>query len=270
MPDAQPTPKLEAKPEAKPAPKKVTQPRKEDYVLIKNMASSRETRHIRSSSRGHRYNAIVLDTGRRIRQKGDRLTEVTFHDLLANHQQVLELVRVGKLQVFAPDESLLEYDALKGLIQTFAKGKPLDLSGVQTEKDSLALHLSHKDASVQGDAEEPDEEDEDGEEDEDEDEKPSEATSADPTKPDIDLSTVLAASDQAEASKTGEANPPPSEAGKKDAEPKDDGYSEEELLAMNRKDLNKIAEKEFRVKHPEKLGSKQEVVEAILNASEKE
>jgi hypothetical protein len=266
MPDAQPTPKPETKPEAKPAPKKVTQPRKEDYVLIKNMASSRETRHIRSSSRGHRYNAIVLDTGRRIRQKGDRLTEVSLHDLLANHQQILELVRVGKLQVFAPDQALLQYEELKGLVQHLAKGKALDLTGAQSEKDSLALRLSDKDASAQGGAEESDEEDEDEDEKGDEgpeaSEEPSETTPADSTEPDAGLS--------AETAKEGEVTSPSGDEKGTEPESEDDGYSEEELLAMNRKDLNKIAEKEFRVKHPEKLGSKQEVVEAILNASKKE
>jgi len=252
MPDAQPTPKSEAK-------KAEVQPL--DYVLVKNMASSRETRHIRSSSRGHRYNALVLEDGRRLRQKGDRFTEVTFKDLLSNHQQILELVRVGKLMVYAPDEEVMPYDELKQLVQHLSKGKKLDLSGVQSEKDMLSVHPSAQDVSSQSAEEQDDEEDEDSAE---------EPKSTDTTKPDMDLSAVIAASDQAEANKTGEANPPPSEDEKKDTEPEDDGYSEEGLLAMNRKDLNKIAEKEFKVKHPEKLGSKQEVVEAILNASEKE
>ena len=48
------------------------------------------------------------------------------------------------------------------------------------------------------------------------------------------------------------------------------GLTEEELLKMNRKDLDKVAKKDYGVEDPDKLPNKQAVVEAIFAASEEE
>lgn len=47
-----------------------------------------------------------------------------------------------------------------------------------------------------------------------------------------------------------------------------DGYTEEQLLAMSRKALNRIAAREFGVSEPDKLPNKPAVVEAIMAAGQ--
>lgn len=47
-----------------------------------------------------------------------------------------------------------------------------------------------------------------------------------------------------------------------------EGYTEEQLLSLSRKALNRVAVREFRVKEPEKLPNKAAVIEAIMAAGQ--
>ena len=118
-----------------------------DYVMVQHMKYSRETRALRANRAGHRYHDVTLDTGRRIHRQGKRLTEVHHDELMANHQQILELVRVGELKVIHPKGHTLSYEDLKTHISNLlGQDEPggearLDLRGDhQAEPQMAALH----------------------------------------------------------------------------------------------------------------------------------
>jgi hypothetical protein len=74
-----------------------------DYVMIKHMGYSAETRRHRAVRAGQRRQKFILDNGRPIRGKGERFTEVSFTDLLKNFNMLLGGVRSGAIRVCRPD-----------------------------------------------------------------------------------------------------------------------------------------------------------------------
>jgi hypothetical protein len=206
--------------------------KKPNYFLIKHLGTDRGTRGLRAANRGHQAREVVLDDGIHVRRSRLRVTEMPFCDYLDCHEAVLNLVRRGVIEVQDATQRAIPYEQLKTLTAELGKGIKDFKVGVgtspeQEKQEAAAYAEAHKDQ----------------------------------TKPDMDLSAVLAAQDQAEAKKKGEANEPP----KTEEKP---SYSEEELMAMNRKKLNEVATKEFGVADPDKLPSKQAVIEAIFKASE--
>jgi len=206
--------------------------KKPDYFLIKHLGTDRPTRGLRAANRGNRARPIIFDDGIRVLPGRLRVTELPFSDYLDNHESILDWVRAGVIEVQDAQQRALSYEQLKALTAELGKGREgfkvtVGVS-LDQEKQEAALYTE---------------------------------VNKDSTKPDIDLSAVLAAQDQAEAKKRGEANEEP----KSEEKP---SYSEEELLAMNRKELNKVAADEFGIESPEKLPSKQAVVEAIFKSSE--
>jgi len=209
-----------------------SQVKKPDYFLIKHLGTDRGTRGLRAANRGHQAREVVLDDGIHIRRSRLRVTELPFNDFLDSHEAILGLVRRGVIEVQDTQQRAIPYDQLKTLVGKLGKGREgfkvgIDVTPEQEKQEAAAYAEAHKDQ----------------------------------TKPDLDLSAVLAAQDQAEAKKKGEANEPE----KVEEKPT---YSEEELMAMSRKDLNKVAAKEFGVDDADKMPSKQAVIEAIFKASE--
>lgn len=74
-----------------------------DYVMIKHMGYSAETRRHRAIRAGQRRQKILLDNGRPIRSKGERYTEVPFTDLLKNFNALLGGVQSGAIRICRPD-----------------------------------------------------------------------------------------------------------------------------------------------------------------------
>jgi predicted amidohydrolase YtcJ len=206
--------------------------KKPNYFLIKHLGTDRPTRGLRAANRGNRARPIVFDDGIRVLNGRRRVTELPFSDYLDNHEAILDWVRAGVIEVQDAQQHAISYEQLKALTAELGKGREGFHVSVGVTPDQ-----EKQEATIYAEA------------------------NKDSTKPDMDLSAVLAAQDQAEAKKRGEANEEP----KADEKP---SYSEDDLLAMNRKELNKVAAEEFGVESPEKLPSKQAVVEAIFKASE--
>ena len=76
------------------------------------------------------------------------------------------------------------------------------------------------------------------------------------TRPNGELSATLAAMDQFEAEKRGEANPRPVRPAVQ--------YTEKQLLRMTRAQLNRIASEDLGIERPEKLRNKRDVAAAML------
>jgi len=74
-----------------------------DYVMIKHMGYSAETRRHRAIRAGQRRQKFILDNGRPIRGKGERFTEVSFTDLLKNFNMLLSGVQSGAIRICRPD-----------------------------------------------------------------------------------------------------------------------------------------------------------------------
>lgn len=223
---------------------KVTTPTKpKDYVLLQHLQRDRGTRSLRAARGGHRRQGVLLEDGTRIRQRAYRYTELSVANLVSNHQSLLEHVREGRLAVFAPDETPLSYDEVVSLV-----GGELQKSDVKSEVNESSLKEQVQESST-------------GVKDEEVNPPISPPSKdRDATRPDGELSATLAAVDMAEESKK-LASPEQEEAAEE--------LTEGDLLKKNRAELNKLAI-EYGVKHPEKMGSKQAVVEAIFAAAEKE
>jgi hypothetical protein len=121
-----------------------------DHVMIYHMKSSRQTRTLRALRKGHRYHDVTMVSGRRIRQRGKRPTEVHHDELVENHQHILELVRVGEIRVHDHTGKELTYEALKGHISNLLdEDQELRVEGDhQDEAKMAALHrqtMEHKD-----------------------------------------------------------------------------------------------------------------------------
>jgi len=145
------------------------------YVLIRHMQRSAVTRTQRKTRAGGRYTALVLGDGTRIRRRGPGCNEIGLDLLLENHENILELLKGGMVEILTPSEQPMSYDEVAQLVQQLGK----DMGG--------------KDFRYYGD------------------EVTTLVPRGDETKRDIDTSALIAAVDQAEARKTGKANEPPSE-----------------------------------------------------------
>lgn len=84
----------------------------------------------------------------------------------------------------------------------------------------------------------------------------------DTTKPDLEISAVLAAQDQFEAVKRGEANSPVDPMPVKIAYTK---YTKEDLMEMSRDDLVKLGNRRFNLKM-DKFANKKKMIDTILGA----
>lgn len=102
-----------------------------NYVMVQNMGYDAETRTLRHLRPGQRRTRFLLDNGRRIRDKGDRYTEVTFEDVLSNFNLLLGGIQTGAIQVCRPDNleafSLGQFvDLGKRLAEDFRKDLKVD------------------------------------------------------------------------------------------------------------------------------------------------
>jgi len=85
----------------------------EEVLLVRHMCRSPLTRTARAARAGHRRQGIVLADGTRIRKKGSRrFTVLALRDLVQNQERILELVRIGALEVCDTNERALSYEAL--------------------------------------------------------------------------------------------------------------------------------------------------------------
>jgi len=80
----------------------------------------------------------MLEDGRQIRDKGERFDEVTFEDVLKNHEILLAGVRDGAIRVCRPDNlEPLTLDQLGELIKRLAKDFKKDLKVDETLLEPL-------------------------------------------------------------------------------------------------------------------------------------
>jgi len=207
------------------------------HILVRHMARSARTRTLRAGRAGHRRQGVLLDDGTRIRKRGRRrYTSVDLSTMVYNHQKLLEYVRVGTLEVCDPvTEQRIPYEGLVELIEGLANNMQLDkfeLNEEGVEEGPVLGSEVEDNTSPRGDE----------------------------TKTDIDTSAMMAAHDQAEAKKRGEANSPPSENGE------EEGLTEADLKKMNRKELDELAEQcEL---NPSDYAKKDELIEALLDLGE--
>jgi len=187
------------------------------------------------------------------------MTEVSFAKMVDSFSQLLEGLIAGTIQVFTVEDQVnsMTVESFDKFVRAKANELKLELkvdgallSGVE---DLLSLH-----AAKTVDIPPPPKG------------SPTEVTRELPAE-----SALAAAVDQKNAEMAGEANPPPSESGAGEADTEEtqeeeEGYSEEELLKMSRKDLNKLAAEEFGIENPEKLPNIPSVVQAIMEAGAEE
>lgn len=74
-----------------------------NYLMVQHMGYAPETRALRHLRAGQRRTRFTLEDGRQIRDKGERFDEVTFEDVLKNHEILLNGVRTGAIRVCRPD-----------------------------------------------------------------------------------------------------------------------------------------------------------------------
>lgn len=256
------------------------------WVYVRHVGRSAANRASRRARAGHRRQGVLLDNGLRIRKRGrQRLTKLNLKEFVQNHERLFHYLDNCMIEVIDPKtlkvisrEDLL--GGLRGLAGEFGKkikvGDPkVPYALVSGLKEKTSPPLTRPD---------------------------------DATLDDIDTSAVTASVDQANAMRDGEGNPPPSETGngEPDAEvdteeadagqvqdapadtevdapdglpPAEEGTEGEEpeldvlakeLDAMNRKELDKLAAKEYGLKDAKKLPNKQAVIEAIITEVGKE
>ena len=262
-----------------------------DYVLVKHMARSRDTRAERRGTAGNRYHDVRLGTGRRIRRRGERLTEVNFTDLLENQENLLEMVKCGRIRVYDPTtEEVIPFEMLKGGLANMLGHCQRELDEVvigdskdeepSTEElsplppgDLAEKALQPPAPPVDNDHIAPGSE------------RFSEETiaqaaeapvipSAPPAKADdVGLEPVEPTAEapvEASDEPTGAPGVPPADT-TENGEPTKEvpvlEMTEETLMAMNRHDLNRLA-KEAGVAHPEKFSSKEKLMKDVLKAKE--
>lgn len=251
----------DAKASEKPTEKKKveTEPRELDYLMVQHMGYAAETRSHRHLKAGNRRKRFMLDDGRRIQSKGERFDEVTFSDVLTNFNLLLGGVRDGVIRVCRPDnlqELTLEQFAELGehLSDDFKKDLKIDETLLEP---LVGSDLGDKKVWV---------------------EKPK-GKDTEITKPSIEPAVIAA-----EERKKLDEEPKPAETGLLDdagkdaevAEPavetpaeEEEGLTEEQMMEMSVKDLQKLA-KDYGVKKPDKLHTKKELVDAIMEVASKE
>jgi len=285
------------------------------HVLVRHMARSPRTRTMRAARAGHRRQGVLLDDGTRIRKKGrKRYTEVDLRELARNNQRFLEFVRVGAIEVCDPKtEHAIPYNDLVKMIGDVAQWvAEKEFSEAMErwnaahkawkeacEAEEAAAEEQERDPVLPPEPEKPKkskavEVDESGlqqdpvagsEREDNSAPPPPKGKSTEVTREDVDVSAVTAAVDQANAEKTGEANPPPSETGAGEAdtgllddegndasEDGEEGHTEEELLAMKLDDLKVVAVETYGVDEEtiKPMRAKKDVVAAIFAQGEGE
>lgn len=108
-----------------------------NYVMVQHMGYSAETRAARRTHAG-RGPLLTLDNGRRVRNKGDRFDEITFSDVLVNHETLLKGVLAGAIRVCRPDNlEPFTYAQLIDLIKRLAVDFKNDLKIDETLLEPL-------------------------------------------------------------------------------------------------------------------------------------
>lgn len=201
-------------------------PENETRVLIRHMGRNRRTRTLRAARAGHRRQGVILDNGTRIKKRGERLTQVSLQDLVNKHTRMLEYVRVGTIEVYYPTaQNRLSYDALVALLKEKGALKIDERSMVPQDV------VPGSDSPMNS--------------------APTVAPEHQVVEPPPPAPTPVEELEKELEEEAAEEETPT-------------GYTEAELMAMNRKELNKIAKNEFDIKDPASLPSKQAVVDAIL------
>jgi len=201
---------------------------------------------------------------------------VDLTDLAWNHTKMLEYARVGSIEVCDPvTERPIQYEELeqilKNVVQSLGEDVKFDTRGIQQDPVAGSNEMNAAPGIPIGVDPEATEED-----------KPR----GDPTLPNGVESALVAAIDQRNAEMAGEANPPPSVSGSAEladetpaeetseeaTESSEEGYTEEDLLAMKMDDLKVLAVETYGCDEEtiSKLRSKKEVVAAILDAAQGE
>lgn len=234
-----------------------TKSRELDYLMVQHMGYAAETRAHRHIKAGNRRKRFMLDDGRRIQSKGERFDEVTFSDVLTNFNVLLGGVRDGVIRVCRPDnlqELTLEQFVELGarLADDFKKDLKIDETLLEP---LVGSDLGDKKVWVEK----------------------SKGKDTEITKPSLEPA-VIAAEERKKLDEPKE-EPKPAETGLlddagKDAEvteppAEEEGLTEEQMMEMSVKDLQKLA-KDYGVKKPDKLHTKKELVDAIMEVASKE
>jgi len=242
------------------AAEKATEPKTRplDYVMVRHMGYSAETKTHRAVRAGQRKQRFMLDTGRRIKAKGDRYTEVAFEDVLKNFNTLLSGIRSGAVEVCRPDNlEAMTMDQFGELGARLADDYKHDLKVDETLLEPLVgSDLTDKKVWV---------------------EKPK-GKDTEITKPSIEPAVIAAEErkkieEPVEEPKAEEAKPVETglldDAGEDAAESEEETLTEEQMMEMSVKDLQKLA-KEYGVKGPDKLHKKKDLVDAIMEVASKE
>jgi hypothetical protein len=80
---------------------------------------------MRAARAGHRRQGILLDDGTRIRKKGrQRLTELTMKTFIGNQAKILELIKIGALELVNPNTlNPMSHDEVMALVGQSSVGK---------------------------------------------------------------------------------------------------------------------------------------------------
>ncbi|NNL48482.1 MAG: hypothetical protein HKO76_08965 [Acidimicrobiia bacterium] len=92
-------------------------PEKTEIVFVRHMGRSPTTRTKRAARAGHRRQGVVLCNGLRIRKKNRlRPTKVALKLLAQDWKYVLELVRVGTLEICDTDGKTVPFERLQAFL----------------------------------------------------------------------------------------------------------------------------------------------------------
>lgn len=210
-------------------------PEPEFHIYVRHIGRSAVNRAQRKARAGHRRQGATLDNGLRIRKKGRmRLTKIALKEFVDNHERlffyidngIIEAIDSATMKAIPRDELL---NMLHGLTDNVKVGDEILPPALIT---GMVAHPPTRPQDV--------------------------------TRTDLDAAAMTAAADQAEAQKTGEANPPPSEQPEDPGQDhdQDEGLTEADLKKMSRKELDQVA-KDNDV-NPDDYSNKNELIEALL------
>lgn len=214
-----------------------------DYVMVKHLGYSPKTKVHRAARAGQRRQRLMLDTGRRIRFKGERFTEVSLTDLFKNFNTLLASVRSGAAEICRPDNlQPFTHEQLLDLGHRLAEDYKKDLKVDETLLEPLFADLTDK-----------------------------RVWEAKPSEPTEGVITPEAPKAQITEPAPEPIPEEPSQDESRQEEPTAQGeevvITEEDLHKKSRGELNELASN-MGVEEPEKLPNKQAVIDAILDASE--
>jgi len=202
-------------------------PEPEFHIYVRHIGRSAANRAQRKARAGHRRQGATLDNGLRIRKKGRmRLTKIALKEFVDNHERLFFYIDNGIIEAIDP-----------ATMRAIPRDELLNLLHGLTDQVKVGDEILPP-ALITGMVQHPP------------------TRPQDVTRPDMDAAAMMAAADQAEANKSGDANPPPSE------EAEEEGLTEADLKKMNRKELDKLA-RENDV-NPDEYSNKNELIEALL------